>query len=200
MQNTFEWYLKSEIGPPPSLYFPDAFSNDEVNKIVLLGDNLPKEEAQIGPGGKPPTKNNEVRKTTLSFIPVTKDSEWLFRKLTDIINQANDEHFNFNISRIQTLQYSIYNTGDFYDVHIDTHTNSFNGMRKISFSLQLTDEEEYTGGDLVLIPGIPGAKSGPFRKKGTIILFNSMLGHEVTTVTSGTRKALVGWVTGPSFK
>ena len=200
MQNTFEWYLKSETGPPPSVYFPDAFSNDEVNKIMLLGDNLSKEEAQVGPGGKP-TKNFKVRKTTISFIPVTDDSEWLFRKLTDIINIANEEYFKFNINKIQTLQYSIYNIGDFYDIHVDTQINNFNGMRKISFSLQLTDEEDYSGGDLVIITGEnSGSSRENLRKKGTIILFNSMLGHEVTPVTSGTRKALVGWVTGPLFK
>lgn len=195
MQQKFEWHLKSDEGPPPAVYYPGSFSNEEVDKIIMLGDILPKEEAQTGTGS--PSKGHEIRKTTLSFIPITENSEWLFRKLTDIINLANEEYFKFNINKIQTLQYSIYNTGDFYDVHIDTQINNFNDTRKISFSLQLTDEEEYTGGDLVLITGV---NSGLSRKKGTLILFISMIGHQVTRVTSGTRRALVGWVTGPSFK
>ena len=38
------------------------------------------------------------------------------------------------------------------------------------------------------------------RKKGTIIFFPSYTLHEVTKVTKGTRRALVGWATGPAFK
>ena len=72
------------------------------------------------------------------------------------------------------------------------------GTRKLSFSLLLSDSDDYEGGDLLLHTQIQPTETK--RKKGTIIFFPSYTLHEVTKVTKGTRCALVGWATGPAFK
>lgn len=196
-QTTHEWFLKQEEHKPLWLTYHNVFNEDEIHKIIEIGDNLQTEPARVGDGIIPYLKEN-VRKTTLAFIPVTDDNEWLFRKLTDVINDVNEKYFQYEIERIQALQYSIYNVDDFFGTHIDTQPFNRSGMRKISFSLQLTEENNYTGGNLVFKhqkePEIA------VREKGVITFFNSILAHEVTPVTSGTRKALVGWVLGPAFK
>ena len=66
-------------------------------------------------------------------------------------------------------------------------------FRKISFSLQLNDPLEYTGGDLVVNSKVIG------RQRGSITFFNSFVSHSVTPVQSGVRRALVGWIIGPKF-
>ena len=72
--------------------------------------------------------------------------------------------------------------------------------RKISYSIQLSDEDEYEGGDLVIFPDdITDEEKLSFRRKGTIILFPSYRAHCVTPVTKGTRNAIVGWVHGNAF-
>jgi PKHD-type hydroxylase len=70
--------------------------------------------------------------------------------------------------------------------------------RKLSFSLLLSDDDAYEGGDLLIHIGEKPQHTK--RKKGTIIFFPSYMLHEVTEVTKGTRQALVGWVTGPAFR
>ena len=72
--------------------------------------------------------------------------------------------------------------------------------RKISYSIQLSDGDEYEGGDLVIFPDDSTDEERLlFRCKGTIILFPSYRPHCVTPVTKGTRNAIVGWIHGDAF-
>ena len=74
--------------------------------------------------------------------------------------------------------------------------------RKLSFTLQLSDSDEYTGGDLEFAE-LNGGDQEEFkkdmRKKGTVIVFPSFLQHRVTEVTEGQRHALVGWREGKQW-
>jgi PKHD-type hydroxylase len=72
-------------------------------------------------------------------------------------------------------------------------------VRKLSISIQLTDPEEYEGGELKLYDG---EEEGVLMDKtqGTLIIFPSYVLHEVMPVTKGTRNSLVTWVTGKQFK
>lgn len=59
-------------------------------------------------------------------------------------------------------------------------------------SLNLTDESEYSGGELLVKDGtkiITGNK-----KAGSYIIFPSFLEHKAEPVTSGIREAIVSWV------
>ena len=38
------------------------------------------------------------------------------------------------------------------------------------------------------------------KKIGSLTIFNSMILHEVTPVTTGIRKSLVGWAIGPEWR
>lgn len=64
--------------------------------------------------------------------------------------------------------------------------------------MQLSDEDDYVGGDLELMFGDEPQKM--IRKRGTILCFPSYVLHRVTPVTEGTRYSLVAWITGPQFK
>jgi PKHD-type hydroxylase len=76
-------------------------------------------------------------------------------------------------------------------------------IRKVSFTLCLN--EEYEGGEFEVARPNPNPEKHKFTKfkekftMGTLISFPSFVWHKVHPVTSGTRKVLVGWATGPSF-
>jgi PKHD-type hydroxylase len=72
-------------------------------------------------------------------------------------------------------------------------------VRKLSFSLQLSDPEDYTGGEVQFIDNSRKSFFAP-KQKGTIILFDSRTPHRVRKIKSGLRKSLVGWVVGPRWK
>ena len=65
-----------------------------------------------------------------------------------MVQLANDENnWNFSLKEFEPLQYTIYNIGDHYDWHIDSHKKPYNNglIRKLSFTLCLNDD--YEGGD-----------------------------------------------------
>ena len=72
-------------------------------------------------------------------------------------------------------------------------------MVKLSFSLQLSDPDDYEGGNFQLIDESGKLYVAP-RKRGTIILFDSRTQHRVLKVKKGRRKSIVGWVVGPRWK
>jgi len=130
------------------------------------------------------------------------------------------------------LQYTEYQEGEYYDWHIDDNINrcmindkllhsadnhgeniailAGEYIRKLSFSIQLSDPEDYEGGELEFkVSNYNSRKRGDFNldepfhapnKKGTIIIFDSRVKHRVREVKSGVRKSLVGWVVGPRWK
>ena len=67
--------------------------------------------------------------------------------------------------------------------------------RKVSFSLGISDENDYEGGELLLKKD---RNPRPFKlDRGEIIIFPSWMLHKVTPVTKGLRKVIVGWGIGP---
>ena len=74
-------------------------------------------------------------------------------------------------------------------------------VRKLSFSLQLSDPDDYEGGNVILLDeGGSNRKYVAPRKKGSIILFDSRTKHCVNVVKKGIRKSIVGWVVGPRWR
>ena len=77
----------------------------------------------------------------------------------------------------------------------------FGGLlsRKLSLVMQLSDPEEYEGGELQIMVG--GEKPISINKqKGLVVVFPSWAVHQVTPVTKGLRQSLVAWVSGPNFR
>ena len=78
-------------------------------------------------------------------------------------------------------------------------------VRKLSMTLNLTQPDQYKGGNLKFDFG-PHAGRARFktckeiRDQGSMIIFPSFVHHQVTPVTSGTRYSLVIWSLGKPFK
>ena len=102
------------------------------------------------------------------------------------------------------MQFSEYTEekGGFYSKHRDCgikqSMENYVDIRKLSFTIQLTDENEYEGGELIFYHDNKEKKAP--KSKGTIIFFESDISHEVTPVTKGVRHSLVSWVQGPNLR
>lgn len=181
----------------------NAFTDSELDEIIKAGEaELLSVAAIVNADGD--VVDSEYRSSSIAWVPSSKEENWwLFRKLTDYVVSVNKQLFEFDLHTIENLQYSVYNEGDFYKEHDDI-IGTTSSVRKLSFSLQLVDENEYDGGDLLLKVGLNAddaeALLNKARVRGTLIFFPSFTPHEVSKITRGTRKALVGWVTGPKFK
>jgi PKHD-type hydroxylase len=91
------------------------------------------------------------------------------------------------------------NRGSGQEITTDFINEKCERVRKLSFSLLLSDPDTYEGGNLQLLDSAGKSYIAP-RQRGTIILFDSRTQHRVMKVTKGVRKSLVGWTVGPRWK
>jgi PKHD-type hydroxylase len=167
------------------------------DNIIKLGNKLELKESAVGDGdGK---LINQARKSKTCFLPINDETRWIYETCSKMVIDMNKQFFEYDLDYISNLQFTVYHgdSNDFYEKHIDTAYESA-GIRKISFSIQLSDPETYEGGDLLLYYEKDPVKCK--REQGAMTLFPSFSLHEVTPVTKGTRYSLVGWVVGPKLK
>ena len=173
------------------------FTNQELTEIVTQADQVKKVSSTVGSGAVSDYRVCDI--AWLESDEIESDFDWIYATLADAISQANNEHFQFDLTYLTALQYTVYNGSAYsnYQKHLDVGRQFPN--RKLSFSVQLSDDAEYTGGDL-RFHYIKNQPEVAPREKGKIIFFPSWVVHDVTPVTQGTRRSLVGWVNGPNFK
>jgi len=204
----------------PVYWIPNFLSDDEIEKIKKYTENLSSQDAKVGfdireDEKKPFTldyhikniNNGLVIRTRISnvkWIELNSDTNWLYKKIISQIHKVNQENFDMILKFVENLQFSEYTESQqgFYAKHNDCgdsdRLENFVDIRKLSFSIQLTDEKEYEGGDLILYLNDREIKAP--RSKGTIIFFESDIMHEVKPVKKGIRHALVSWVKGPNLR
>ena len=185
--------------------FPKALSEEECDYIASEAEKLLNiDEATLGENTERDVRA-KIRSGKTGFI---ESSNWnhtvlcnyASSRLWNYVNEANRTSFGFDISYLSNIQYTIYEPpGDHYDWHIDTFIDTPNAyQRKLSMTVQLSNDWEYEGGDFELNQA--GLESTDIRTKGTVLIFPSFLLHRVKPVSKGVRKTLVAWFEGKAFK
>ena len=172
-------------------FWNNAFSKEECQTII----NIAKNKGLI----KGKTRGeSDVRDSKISWLYPTDDMDWVFRRVTDITLNLNERFLKFDLFGLnEGFQFTNYEApSGKYGKHIDRAVGT--SVRKLSISIQLTDPEEYEGGELYLYDDDKGTLMD--KAQGTLILFPSYVLHEVMPVTKGERNSLVTWVTGKQFK
>jgi len=217
--------------------YPEYFTPQEVNQIHAIANKFKLEESLIGQKDIDPdnrgfqvdgNSDNSIRQSKNLWLEPHRMPREIEQKLVDGINMANMESgWNLQWDYQEPHQYTTYEhrpnapvTGDFYTWHLDSsdvEQSDGGRVRKLSSTLQLSDPEEYEGGnfDYIEYQGVFDKldiydtridignfkRSIPFsaKAKGTLIVFPSDTYHQVTPVTRGVRKSLVSWFHGNPY-
>jgi PKHD-type hydroxylase len=174
-------------------YWDKAFSKEECERIIEIGNSKTKEQAKAR--GE---NSGKIRKSEIAWLYPSPELDWAYRRMTDIITSLNDRFFQFDLfGATEGFQFTKYTApGGKYGRHIDSARGT--PVRKLSFTLQLSEPEAYKGGELCLYLS---EKPEVMKKdQGYVALFPSYVLHEVKPVTEGTRYSLVSWITGKPFK
>jgi PKHD-type hydroxylase len=173
------------------------FTDYELDQLVMQANQVKKVSSTVGSGAVSNYRICDI--AWLESDEVESDFDWVYATLANAISRVNNEHFQFDLTHLTALQFTVYNGSNHsnYQKHLDLGRQFPN--RKLSFSVQLSDDTEYVGGDL-RFHYIKNQPEVAPREKGKIIFFPSWVIHDVTPVTQGTRRSLVGWVNGPNFK
>lgn len=181
------------------------------------------QDSKVGEGNYG-TIDKDKRNAKNAWVPT---SHWISGFIWHYVQRANRENFLYDLIGVdgESLQYTVYGEGEYYGWHNDQGLSTFyqpitsaskdrmdggklasdfvntncEYVRKLSFSLLLSDPDTYEGGNLQLLDETGKSYIAP-RQRGVLILFDSRTQHRVQKVTKGVRKSVVGWVVGPRWK
>jgi PKHD-type hydroxylase len=174
---------------------PNTFSIDNINLLNKLILSLPSQE------GTADFNDDRGRKSIIKWIPNSPEFLGLYDILKEFILTINTNFWGFDITYSNDLiQYTEYHSSDIgkYDWHVDINRTS---SRKLSLVIQLSDPNEYEGGELQIKDYTHKEKISSIPKQqGLVTIFPSYMWHRVTPITKGTRKSLVWWVGGTPFR
>ena len=130
------------------------------------------------------------------------ENNWVGGLIWHYLLRANRENFMYDIRHLDnsSVKYKVYNEGEGQTWHVDAKPleNDEEESRKISFTVQLSEYDEYEGGNVQFMDE-GGRRYFMPRNRGCISLYDSNTLHRVQPVTKGTRKSLVGWCVGPQW-
>ena len=193
-------------------YFDSAFSPFLCDKIIKEGYSNNPDFALTGKAGYTRSKKEieqtkEIRNSNISWI----NDWWVKKELEPYVKRANEmAGWNFNFTKSEASQFTIYEPGEYYDWHRDAQNYPYTQgeqkglIRKLSVTVSLSNPEDYEGGFLEF------ARENDFNKKhfykvreilpkGSICVFPSYTWHRVSPVTKGKRLSLVQWNLGDSY-
>lgn len=172
-----------------------------ISEIFKLQEELPFSSAKVGnstdTGGSSVATKPSSRSSKIKWISNRSLSEEIYYSY---VLPANRAAFGVDVTPFCDIQYTEYhaNENGKYDWHEDVFWGESRPFdRKLSLTIQLSEPEEYEGGNFKFAHcDLPQT----VKLKGSILVFPSYLSHCVTPVTRGVRKSLVVWFEGPRWK
>jgi len=190
------FHLRPNLPGQPT-YVGNLLTLEECNAIVKSGER----DLKLVPGRIDDERvQDSLRKSEIGWLSPEGEHRWLFDRIKDCINAVNSDWFRYNLIGFEGIQFTKYSgTGaDFYSSHTDLKSTEIGTIRKLSFSIQLSDPKTYDGGEVLLYESLT-ASAAMNKNVGSITFFPSYTVHEVLPVSRGVRYSLVGWAHGPPF-
>ena len=205
LENYYYWFKK---------VVPSHLCDD----IVRYAKSIQDQMAVTGGLG-----DRKLNKKEIQDLKKKRDSDivwlnerWIYNAIHPYIHAANKEaNWNFEWDFSESCQFTKYKKGQYYDWHCDSwdrpydqpNTQSHGKQRKLSVTLSLSDDKDYTGGELEFDMRNTDPDKKPnthvlkeIRPKGSLVVFPSDVWHRVKPVKRGVRHSLVIWNVGDPFK
>ena len=175
-------------------FWASGIDSEVCDRIIKECLEIAPQEATVFSSGV--KVDDSIRKSTVRWVA---KNTWIESLIMQYVTLAN-RYFNIDIVEPFDIQFTEYreDQNGYYNWHHDIDwANEKMYDRKLSVVVQLTDPEEYDGGEFKF-----KSISQPegFGKKGSVLIFPSYLEHCVTPVTKGTRHSLVTWIEGPRWR
>ena len=205
------WWFKSAI--PPRI----------CDDIVKYGLRHQDDVAVTGALGRDrDLKKQPLNKKEIKNLKKKRDSNivwmndrWIYKEIQPYIKEANRRaNWNFNWDWSESCQFTKYKPGQYYGWHCDSWEGVYTQegprkgkVRKLSVTVSLSDEKDYTGGELEFDfrqhdsdKRKQTQECKDILPKGSLVVFPSFVWHRVKPVKKGVRYSLVLWNLGHPFK
>lgn len=179
------------------VYRENFLSSVECDTLIKELDSERLSEGTLAGNYEQDIVNKNVRQT----LNINFSNDNLFNKINTAVKIANTQYFDYHIESIDMLRFLKYGIGGTYNWHTDIGRNECS-MRKLTAIIQLSDEQDYEGGDFEF--GITNEQGNDLVKgnknKGCLLIFPSFLSHRVAPITKGIRYSIITWAEGNTFK
>ena len=133
---------------------------------------------------------NETRRADTAVLELDDKTEWMYKKIHTAVKSFNNNLWNFDISYAERLEYLSYPEGSYFNWHYDVAETGHAAHRKLIAVIQLSDKDEYEGGELDFFTGSE-EKTIAMKEIGSLIIFPTYIFHKVSKVLKGKREALI---------
>lgn len=171
-------YMRPNLNPY-AVVLEGILTDEECNRILDRGMRLE------------PYNFSTCGAITREFDP----GHFSLAQIENVALGMNNLYWNYDLDERPVSWMQTYETGTDYKIHTDTAPGQ---TRKLTAIALLSDPTEYDGGKLV-IHAEPFSFAVP-RTRGTIVVFQPWLLHEVTNVSDGIRQTINMGFWGPPFK
>ncbi|QEW18908.1 PKHD-type hydroxylase [Marinibacterium anthonyi] len=176
---------------------PGAFSASECDAILVLAREGERADARLV--GR--ARDHNLRRAELVWLDEVEGTDWIMGRIIDLVRVANRDVYGFDLTDFsespQVARYGAEREGHFA-WHADIGDGPLASRRKLTMVVQLSEDEDYEGGGLEVMPSAQAIVAS--RARGSATLFPSFLLHRVTPVTAGERHSLTIWAHGPAFR
>ena len=205
----YYWWFKAAI--PPRI----------CDDIVNYGLKHDEDVAITGGLGRDrDLKKQPLNKKEMKDLKKKRDSSivwmndrWIYNEIQPYVKEANQlAGWNFNWDWSESCQFTKYKPGQYYDWHCDSWDGVYEKegptkgkIRKLSVTVSLSDEKDYSGGELEFqFRNVDNPKVTRVCKeivsRGSLVVFPSFVWHRVKPVKKGVRYSLVLWNLGYPFQ
>lgn len=191
----------------PFYILDDIFTHEELDAITQYCIESGTEKAMVMQSRGTIVADDKLRISDILMHKVTRDNRWIFDRVVEAFDAANRDAYNFELDGFNVFQYAEYNDkGAHYEYHMDVSFASVSDRfvigRKLSLSIMLNEQSEFTGGEFQMIIDSQ-SMANPItvpHKRGRFVFFPAFIVHRVAPVITGTRRSLVFWALGPKFR
>lgn len=172
-----------------------VLSDNELQKIAQETQSYKDKASKAGLMAKSGKESYYSADTRLSdiYFPKVLDAPRTYNIIQSLIIEEYAGS-DLNIGNISEFQYVHYPVGGLFKWHSDiiNRPDDEGRVRGLTFSLNLSEETNYTGGELQLKINKENIVTLG-KKRGSYLIFPSFMVHQVTMVESGVREAIVVW-------
>lgn len=183
------------------IYYADLFTKNEIELILTHLGQMRDTNYPVFMNGEWVDIGCKMQSNKLNW---NKDIDWFLEKLTNWVNSLN---LGLKLVEPPHAVFRKYEVGDFFikhmddPIHLSKHIDEdyiFKLRRYMTICIQLSDDTEYTGGDVYIYK--EDAKELVSKKVGHTYTFGIKVPHEVTPILTGNRKSLIIFVNESHIK
>lgn len=193
----------------PYLYLPNQISGEELQKLTDLRIDFEAKPVPLFTADDRHTDSphSDYKSSKNSVTYYKEELLWLDQHLDKTIIESDEKMWKFGpLFRDDAYEFVCFNEGGFIGEHADAVVHGdkppklkdgkFSGRLLTQVILMSDKGKDFEGGDLEIQNAFGFWLKVPFKSKGDVVYFPSILPHRVTTIEKGRRVSLTTFLSG----